>query len=105
MITSLAKSFSLLFFNAHYEYCARSECKDEYLIFEFEDNYIAVLERKAATASSSCILKDYGIPSERSSDLLEPYLDSPSDNQALEQDYGNSPVSNLEIGVDGLLWA
>ncbi|XP_021906715.1 LOW QUALITY PROTEIN: protease Do-like 2, chloroplastic [Carica papaya] len=91
--------------NIHHMAHLVDKCKDEYLIFEFEDNYIAVLERKAATASSSCILKDYGIPSERSSDLLEPYLDSPSDNQALEQDYGNSPVSNLEIGVDGLLWA
>ncbi|KAB1199427.1 Protease Do-like 2, chloroplastic [Morella rubra] len=79
-------------------------CKDSYLVFEFEDNYIAVLEREAATAASSCILKDYGIPSERSSDLLEPYVDLWGDNQAIDQDYGDSPVSNLEIGTDGLLW-
>jgi hypothetical protein len=63
------------------------------------------LEREAATAASSCILKDYGIPSERSSDLLEPYVDLWGDNQAIDQDFGESPVSNLEIGVDGLLWA
>ncbi|KAK9285366.1 hypothetical protein L1049_024557 [Liquidambar formosana] len=43
------------------------------------DNYLTVLERQAATASPS-ILKGYGIPSERSSDLLEPYVDSLGDN-------------------------
>ncbi|KAL6271761.1 hypothetical protein ACE6H2_028672 [Prunus campanulata] len=81
-----------------------SACKDKYLVFEFEDNYITVLEMEAATASS-CILKDYGIPSERSSDLLEPYVDSLGDNQAVDQDMGDSPVSNLEIGFDGIIWA
>ncbi|WRX10763.1 PDZ domain - like 1 [Theobroma cacao] len=80
-------------------------CKDKYLVFEFEDNYLAVLEREAAMAASSRILKDYGIPSEKSDDLLEPYVDSLGDNQAIEQDYGDSPVSNLEIGFEGLLWA
>ncbi|XP_021279605.1 protease Do-like 2, chloroplastic isoform X2 [Herrania umbratica] len=80
-------------------------CKDKYLVFEFEDNYLAVLEREAAMAASSRILKDYGIPSEKSDDLLEPYVDSVRDNQAIEQDYGDSPVSNLEIGFEGLLWA
>lgn len=85
--------------------CLVSACKDKYLVFEFEDNYLAVLEREAASSASSCILKDYGIPSERSSDLLEPYVDSLGDNQSVEQDYGDSPVSNLEIGIDGLLWA
>lgn len=74
------------------------------MVFEFEDNYIAVLEREAANAASSCILKDYGIPSERSSDLLEPYVDTPGDYQSLDHDYGDSPVSNFEIGFDGLLW-
>ncbi|XP_010545055.1 PREDICTED: protease Do-like 2, chloroplastic [Tarenaya hassleriana] len=80
-------------------------CKDKYLVFEFEDNYIAVLEREAANAASSCILRDYGIPSERSSDLSEPYVDFVDGSQARDQDSGDSPVSNLEIGFDGLLWA
>lgn len=74
-------------------------------MFEFEDNYIAVLDREAATAASSCILKDYGIPSERSSDLLEPYVDSQGDNVAVDQDSRETPASNLEIGLDGLVWA
>ncbi|KAB5569409.1 hypothetical protein DKX38_003202 [Salix brachista] len=80
-------------------------CKNKYFVFEFEDNYVVVLEREAASASSFHILKDYGIPSERSSDLLEPYVDSLDDNKVAVQDFGNSPVSNLEIGFDGLLWA
>ena len=75
------------------------------MVFEFEDNCLVVLEREAASASSFHILKDYGIPSERSSDLLEPYVDSLDDNEVAVQDFGNSPVSNLEIGFDGLLWA
>ncbi|KAG2697270.1 hypothetical protein I3760_07G098700 [Carya illinoinensis] len=89
--------------NIHHLAHLIDSCKDQYLVFEFEDNYIAVLEREAAVAASSCILKDYGIPSERSSDLLEPYLDLGGYNQA-DQDFGESPVSNLEIGIDGLLW-
>ncbi|CAK9310046.1 unnamed protein product [Citrullus colocynthis] len=81
-------------------------CKDKYLVFEFEENYIAVLEREAAIAASSCLLKDYGIPSERSSDLLEPYVDiSGDDKGTVDQNYGDSPVSNVEIGFEGLLWA
>ncbi|EOA28721.1 hypothetical protein CARUB_v10024950mg [Capsella rubella] len=80
-------------------------CKDKYLVFEFEDNYVAVLEREASNSASLCILKDYGIPSERSADLLEPYVDPIDDNQALDQGIGDSPVSNLEIGFDGLVWA
>jgi hypothetical protein len=32
-------------------------------------------------------------------------VDSLKDNQAAVQDFGNSPISNLEIGFDGLLWA
>ena len=63
-----------------------------------------MLEREEASASSFHILKDYGIPSERSSDLSEPYGDSLEDNQAAVQDFGNSPISNLEMGFDGLLW-
>ncbi|KFK37547.1 hypothetical protein AALP_AA4G271000 [Arabis alpina] len=80
-------------------------CKDKYLVFEFEDNYVAVLEREASNSASVCILKDYGIPSERSADLLEPYVDPIDDTQALGQGFGDSPVSNLEMGFDGLVWA
>lgn len=59
-----------------------------------------------ATAASPCILKDYGIPCERSSDLSEPYIDDISDDkQAVNEEIGDSPVSNIEIGFDGLLWA
>ncbi|XP_050140378.1 protease Do-like 2, chloroplastic isoform X3 [Malus sylvestris] len=91
--------------NIHHLAYLVDSCKDKYVVFEFEDNYITVLEREAAAAASSCILKDYGIPSERSSDLLEPYADSLGDNQAVDQDIGDSPVSNLEIGFDGIIWA
>ncbi|KAK9137015.1 hypothetical protein Sjap_007609 [Stephania japonica] len=80
-------------------------CKTKYLVFEFEDNFLVVLEREAAVAASPCVLKDYGIPSERSSDLLEPYVDLSEDNKATDHDIGDSPVSNLEIGFDGILWA
>ncbi|XP_013636728.1 protease Do-like 2, chloroplastic isoform X3 [Brassica napus] len=80
-------------------------CNDKYLVFEFEDNYVAVLEREASNSASLCILKDYGIPSERSADLREPYVDPVHDNEALDQGFGDSPVSNLEIGFDGLVWA
>ncbi|XP_059625758.1 protease Do-like 2, chloroplastic [Cornus florida] len=93
--------------NIHHLAHLVDSCKDKYLVFEFEDNYLAVLEREAAVAASSCILKDYGIPSERSSDLLEPYVDYNGDNQAIDEkdDFGDSPVSNHEFGFDGLLWA
>ena len=81
-------------------------CKDKYLVFEFEDNYLAVLEREASSKASSCILKDYGIPSERSSDLLEPYVDPIGENQMIEHhDLGDSPVTNSDFGSDGLQWA
>ena len=65
------------------------------------------MEREAAASASSGILRDYGIPAERSSDLLKPYLDSPGDDPGppADQDYGDSPVSNFELGIDGLLWA
>uniref|UniRef100_A0A2N9GTL8 Protease Do-like PDZ domain-containing protein n=1 Tax=Fagus sylvatica TaxID=28930 RepID=A0A2N9GTL8_FAGSY len=91
--------------NIHHLAHLVDSCKDKYLVFEFEENYVAVLEREASTAASSSILKGYGIPSERSSDLTEPYVDSLGDNQAIDQDFGDSPVSNLEIGIDALLWA
>lgn len=89
----------------HFFFFCSAACKEKYLIFEFEDNFLVVLEREAAANSSSCILKDYGIPSERSADLLEPYVDSVDEEQATEVDLGDVPVSNLEIGFDGLLWA
>ncbi|KAF7848292.1 hypothetical protein BT93_L2121 [Corymbia citriodora subsp. variegata] len=91
--------------NIHHLAHLIDSCKDKYLVFEFEDNYLAVLEREAAMAASSCILKDYGIPAKRSSDLLEPYVDSPTDNEKVEHDFCDSPVSSLEIGNDGILWA
>ncbi|KAJ8898685.1 hypothetical protein K2173_004719 [Erythroxylum novogranatense] len=78
--------------------------KDKYLVFEFEDNYLAVLEREIAISASSQILGDYGIPSERSPDLVEPYVDSLGDVHSLDQEFNDSPVSSLEIGFDGLLW-
>ncbi|CAK7348234.1 unnamed protein product [Dovyalis caffra] len=84
---------------------ARFKGEQIVILSQFEDNYLVVLEKEAASTCSSHILKDYGIPSERSSDLLEPYVDLLEDNQAADQDCGNSPVSNLEIGFDGLLWA
>ncbi|CAL0316187.1 unnamed protein product [Lupinus luteus] len=80
-------------------------CKDRYLCFEFEDSYVAVLERKAAATASSCILTDYGIPSERSPDLLKPYVNSLEGDPSAEKEFGDIPVSNYEIGVDGLFWA
>ncbi|KAK1299617.1 hypothetical protein QJS10_CPB13g00762 [Acorus calamus] len=91
--------------NIHHLAHLVDSCKDKYLVFEFEDNFLAVLEREAATAASPCVLKDYGIPSERSSDLLEPYKDSSDDNLEIDHYIGDSPVSSLEIGFDGLLWA
>ncbi|XP_042514578.1 protease Do-like 2, chloroplastic [Macadamia integrifolia] len=80
-------------------------CKDKYLVFEFEDNFLAVFVREAVSSTTPRILKDYGIPSERSSDLLEPYLDSSECDQIINHDICDSPVSNSEIGFDGLLWA
>ncbi|KAF1880761.1 hypothetical protein Lal_00011820 [Lupinus albus] len=80
-------------------------CKDRYLCFEFEDSYVAVLERKAAATASSCILTNYGIPSERSPDLLKPYVNSLEGDPSAEKEFGDIPVSNYEIGVDGLFWA
>lgn len=91
--------------NIHHLAHLVDSCKGKYHVFEFEDNYIAILEREAASESSSCILKDYGIPSERSSDLLEPYVDILGNDQVVDPDFGDSPVTNLEIGFDGLLWA
>ncbi|OIV91300.1 hypothetical protein TanjilG_01831 [Lupinus angustifolius] len=80
-------------------------CKDRHLYFEFEDSYVAVLEREAVATASSCILADYGIPSERSPDLLKPYVNSLEGETSSEKEFGDIPVSNYEIGVDGLFWA
>eukprot|EP00268_Persea_americana_P030615 TRINITY_DN2965_c0_g1_i1.p1 TRINITY_DN2965_c0_g1~~TRINITY_DN2965_c0_g1_i1.p1 ORF type:complete len:204 (-),score=36.54 TRINITY_DN2965_c0_g1_i1:475-1086(-) len=90
--------------NIHHLAHLVDSCQDKYLVFEFEENFLAVLDREAATIASPCILKDNGIPLERSTDLLEPYVDS-SENQSINEDIGDTPVSNLEIGFDGLLWA
>uniref|UniRef100_A0A2C9WP97 Protease Do-like PDZ domain-containing protein n=1 Tax=Manihot esculenta TaxID=3983 RepID=A0A2C9WP97_MANES len=111
LFTFCGKKYQVLKFNGtpikniHHLAHLVDSCKDRYLVFEFEDNFFAVMEREAASASSSYVLGDYGIPSERSPDLLEPYVDSPSDERVAEQDpLGDSPVSNLEIGFEGLLW-
>jgi len=82
-----------------------SACEDRYLRFEFEDSYVAVLDREAVVGASSSILSDYGIPSGRSSDLSKPYVDTAEGDQPANQEFGDSPVSNFEIGSDGLLWA
>lgn len=67
---------------------------------------MVVLEREASLATSASILKDYGIPAERSSDLMGPYADTIGQNDAVDQEeFGDSPVSNSEFGFDGLLWA
>lgn len=93
--------------NIHHLAHLIDSCKDKYLCFEFEDCYAAVLEREAVAAASSSLLRDYGIPSERSSDLLQPYVDSQEveGDQPPDQEFGDSPVSNFEVGHDGLLWA
>ncbi|KAG5587621.1 hypothetical protein H5410_048055 [Solanum commersonii] len=92
--------------NIHHLAHLMDSCKDKYLVFEFEDNFLVVLEREAASSASSSILIDYGIPAERSSDLLEPYVDSIGPDEATDQhEFGDSPVSNSEFGYDGLLWA
>ncbi|KAK4407063.1 Protease Do-like 2, chloroplastic [Sesamum angolense] len=81
-------------------------CKEKYLVFEFEDNFLVVLERESALAASDSILKGYGIPSERSADLLDPYVDPVRQNEPIDQhEVGDSPASNSEIVHDGLLWA
>ncbi|KAK7355753.1 hypothetical protein VNO80_15014 [Phaseolus coccineus] len=91
--------------NIHHLAHLVDSCEDRYLSFEFEDSYLAVLEREAVSGASSSILSDYGIPSGRSSDLSKPYVDTPEGDQPANQEFGDSPVSNFEIGSDGLLWA
>ncbi|XP_051142792.1 protease Do-like 2, chloroplastic isoform X2 [Andrographis paniculata] len=92
--------------NIHHLAHMVDSCKDKYLVFEFEDNFLVVLERESALASSTSILKSYGIPCERSSDLLEPYRGCTGQSEAMdEKQFGECPVSNSEFGSDGLLWA
>ncbi|KAL6500387.1 Protease Do-like 2, chloroplastic [Orobanche hederae] len=92
--------------NIHHLAHLVDSCKDKYLVFEFEDNFLVVLERESALAASKSILKGYGIQSERSPDLLDPYIDSVGQKEAVDQkEYGDTPVSNSEVGYDGLLWA
>ncbi|RAL38211.1 hypothetical protein DM860_017416 [Cuscuta australis] len=92
--------------NIHHLAHLLDSCEDKYLVFEFADNFLVVLERVAALAASASILKDYSIPSERSSDLLGPYVESIGHNNAIyQQEFEDSPVSNSEFGFDGLLWA
>ncbi|CAI0446088.1 unnamed protein product [Linum tenue] len=93
--------------NIHHLAHLIDSCTGKYMVFEFEDNYLVVLEMEAAVGSSSQVLQDYGIPCERSQDLLQPYVEcNVEEGQSIvDGDFGDSPVSNLEIGVDGILWA
>ncbi|XP_075075267.1 protease Do-like 2, chloroplastic isoform X4 [Nicotiana tabacum] len=92
--------------NIHHLAHLVDSCKGKYLVFEFEDNFLVVLEREAALDASASILKDYGIPAERSSDLMGAYVDSIEQSEATnQQNFGDSPVSNMEFGSEGLLWA
>ncbi|KAH1060469.1 hypothetical protein AAZX31_02G145900 [Glycine max] len=93
--------------NIHHLAHLIDSCEDRYLRFEFEDSYVAVLEKEAVAAASPSVLSDYGIPSERSSDLSKPYVDTleVEGDQPADQEFGDSPVSNYEFGPDGLLWA
>ncbi|CAJ2629198.1 protease Do-like 2, chloroplastic [Trifolium pratense] len=82
-------------------------CKDKYMCFEFEDCYAAVLLREDVIATTTSLIDDYGIQSERSPDLQEPYVDSleVEDDQPADQEFGDTPVSNNEVSHDGLFWA
>ncbi|XP_078168968.1 protease Do-like 2, chloroplastic [Carex rostrata] len=80
-------------------------CKEKYLIFEFEDNYLVVVDKEKAAEASPRILKDNGIPTGRSADLFAPYVDLSEDNRLLNLDIGDAPISNSEIDSEGLLWA
>ncbi|KAG2624599.1 protease Do-like 2, chloroplastic isoform X2 [Panicum virgatum] len=80
-------------------------CEDKFLTFEFEDDFLVVLHREEAIAASSEILKEHAIPSVRSSDLSEPYVEAKNEVQKTSEDFGESPVTNFEMGIDCLLWA
>ncbi|KAJ4846219.1 Protease Do-like 2, chloroplastic [Turnera subulata] len=90
--------------NIHHMAHLVDSCKEKYLVFEFEDNYLVVLERREASSASTYTLRDNGIPAQRSPDLLKPYVDSVEDNEASEKDSAGSPINNLEIEIDGLVW-
>ncbi|KAJ4768206.1 protease Do-like protein [Rhynchospora pubera] len=91
--------------NIHHLSHLVDSCKDKYFIFEFEDNYLVVLDKEKAAEASPQILKDNGIPSGRSLDLYEPYVDLSEDNRLLDLDIGDTPITNSEIDSEGLLWA
>ncbi|KAF8725870.1 hypothetical protein HU200_020434 [Digitaria exilis] len=80
-------------------------CTDKFLTFEFEDDFLVVLHREEASAASSDILKEHAIPSIRSSDLSEPYVEANNEVLKMSEDFGESPVTNFEMGIDCLLWA
>nr|CAB3460206.1 unnamed protein product [Digitaria exilis]CAB3502478.1 unnamed protein product [Digitaria exilis] len=80
-------------------------CTYKFLTFEFEDDFLVVLHREEASAASSDILKEHAIPSIRSSDLSEPYVEANNEVQKTSEDFGESPVTNFEMGIDCLLWA
>lgn len=80
-------------------------CQDKFLTFEFEDDFLVVLHREEAATASSDILKEHAIPSVRSSDLSEPYVEGKNEVQKTSEDFGESPVTNFEMGIDCLLWA
>ncbi|GAA0139699.1 hypothetical protein Leryth_004902 [Lithospermum erythrorhizon] len=91
--------------NIHHLAHLVDSCEHKYLVFEFEDHFLVVLEREAATAASTRILKDYGIPSDKSSDLTAPYAEATNDNQIVnDREFGDTPTSNSEFGFEGLLW-
>ncbi|KAF0925643.1 hypothetical protein E2562_017218 [Oryza meyeriana var. granulata] len=91
--------------NIHHLAHLVDNCKDKFLTFEFEDDFLVVLDQEEATTASSYILKEHAIPSIRSSDLSEPYVDTEQEIQKPNDDFGDSPVTNYEMGVDCLLWA
>ncbi|GAU46916.1 hypothetical protein TSUD_402970 [Trifolium subterraneum] len=78
-------------------------CKEKYMCFEFEDSCAVVLLREDVIATMSTLLDDYGIQSERSLDLQEPYVDSQEveGDQPTDQEFGDIPVSNDNIGHEG----
>ncbi|KAG9154134.1 hypothetical protein Leryth_000623 [Lithospermum erythrorhizon] len=91
--------------NIHHLAHLADSCEHKYLVFEFEDNILIVLDREAATAASMRILKDYGIPSEKSSDLTVPYVEVTNENQIVnDHEFGDTPTSNSELGFEGILW-
>jgi PDZ domain len=89
----------------HVNYFFLVACIEKYFIFEFEDNYLVVVDKEKAAEASPQILKDNGIPSGRSTDLFEPYVDLNEQNRLLDLDIGDTPIINSDIESEGLLWA